>query len=228
MYCKKCGRELERETFCPICGDVAMQDKTQAQNDNLVKSAMNFGTSKNVPIVSIGVGILAVVILVICLFSCSGSNSVTGYRKTIDNYFKAHETNDANLMYSSVTAKYWLSFYAYAWGEDAPYEALEDSIDDTIDDWGCGDVVDITYNVAYERKANTDELWELENYIYDEYASWVMDREDFSITDAYVVEVDYTVVGSYDTDSFSRKFLLIKENGDWGITRGMINSSLLD
>lgn len=152
-----------------------------------------------------------------------------GYKKTLDNYYKSYATNDADLMYSSVIAQYWIDYTNEGWGNSA-FESIQDDIEDELNDWDCGDNVKITYQVQNERRATKEQLENLEDNIYDWYAYYVYDRDEFSITDAYVLDIDFMVKGDEGTENFHYPdgLLVIKEKGKWRITRGAINCSFYD
>ena len=149
-----------------------------------------------------------------------------GYKKTLNNYYKAHEKNDADLMYSSVVAQYWIDYMNEYWGNRA-LESIQNSIEREIDDWDCGSNIKITYKITNKRRATKEQLEDLEDNIYDWYARYVYEKDKFSITDAYVLDIDFTVKGDEGTKKFHYPdgFLIIKENGKWRIPRGPISSS---
>ena len=152
-----------------------------------------------------------------------------GYKKTLDNYYKAHEKNDADLMYSSVVAQYWIDYTNKAWGNSA-FESIQDSIEDNIDDWDCGSNIKITYEITNKRRATKEQLEDIEDNIYDWYAYYVYERDKFSITDAYVLDINFTVKGDEGKANFHypNGVLIIKENGKWRIPRGHISNSFYD
>ena len=221
MFCGNCGTEVKNGTmFCPNCGgQISDVFLTLKQNSNRDSKAKKIAISA-----SIGSAILILTILIVSLVVGNG-----GYIKTLNNYYKAHENNDADLMYSSVIAQYWIDYTNEAWGNSA-FESIQDSIKDRIDDWDCGDNIKITYEVENERRATKKQLEGLEDNIYDWYAYYVYKRDEFSITDAYVLDINFTVKGDKGTENFhySDGLLVIKENGKWRIPRGSISCSFYD
>ncbi len=219
MFCGKCGTEVKKDAlFCPNCGSRV------SNTSSAFTSVKSKNKMKKIAIsVSIGVAILALIIVIIS--SAKGG----GYKKILDNYYKAYEKNDADLMYSSVVAQYWIDYTNEAWGDSA-LEDIQDSIEENIDDWDCGNNIKITYEIENERRATKEQLEELEDNIYDWYASYVYERDEFSITDAYVLDIKFTVKGDEGRKSFhySDGLLVIKENGKWRIPRGSISSSFYD
>lgn len=231
MYCEKCGSKMENgDLYCPNCGYRSSDNQT----DNLYGSynysynsysgnvyGKNTSVKKIVLPAGIALGFIALVSLIIILIA---GNS--GYKKTVDNYFKAHENNNAGMLASSVIAQYWLDYSENGWGQD-PLESAQEIIDRDLRDWGCGDDVKITYKISGERRANEEELRDLENNIYSWYAYYVRDRDEFSITDAYVLDIDFTVIGENGAEDFYYPdgFLVIKEDGKWRVPMGSLNNS---
>ena len=217
MYCGKCGTQIEDNAlFCPNCGEKTLNSNTSTQQT----------TKTNIKRIALPTGIIAGVILVVVLaVSLLGGG---GYKRTLDNYYKSHENNDADLMYDSVVAQYWIDYYNEGWG--SAFDRIQDDIEERIDDWDCGENIKITYKIENERQATKEQLEDLEDNIYDWYAYYVYDRDEFSITDAYVLDIDFTVKGDEGTESFHYPdgLLIIKENGKWRIPRGSISCSFYD
>lgn len=215
MYCGKCGTQVENTAlFCPNCGERLEIEDVIVPMQSVVrrkKHGLMFGIAVS--------SFLAVILAILLL-------SGRGYKGTIDDYFEAHENKDADLMYNSVVAQYWIDSMNEDWGNSA-YEMIETSIEDKIRDWDCGDNIEITYEILEEKRASKKELEDLEENIYDWHAYYVYDREDFSISDAYVLEIEFTVEGDEGTGTFyfTDGFLIIKENGEWRVPRGAINCS---
>jgi len=170
----------------------------------------------------IGIALAAIVVLVLIASVVFGG----GYKHTVKNYFRAHEKNDADLMYNSVVAQYWIDYMNEGWGNSA-IESVEEGIEENLDEWGCGDNVKITYKIVGKKRATEAELRDLKNNIYDWYAIYVRDRDEFSITDAYVLNIDFVVKGEERTRKlhFPNGLLVIKEDGKWRTTKGRIHNS---
>ena len=219
MYCRKCGTQIEDTAlFCSNCGERLSSTGTSVQNQ----------PKKNMKKVSFLLrAIVGVVLLVILIVYLIGG---VGYKRTLNNYFKAHENNDADLMYNSVVAQYWIDYVEEGFGDPYAMEYIQDSLEYRIDGWDCGDNIKITYKIKDKRRATKEQLEDLEENIYDWYAYYVYDRDEFSITDAYVLDIDFTVKGDEGTEDFSYPdgLLIIKENGRWRIPRGTISCSFYD
>ncbi|MBE6665992.1 MAG: hypothetical protein E7603_07225 [Ruminococcaceae bacterium] len=213
MFCEKCDTQVEDNALS--CHNY---EEKNSNNDLQIPVKVN---AKKI-VLSIASMVL-IGVLVVSLFGGGG------YKKTLDNYYKAHEKNDADLMYSSVVTQYWIDYTNEAWSNSA-FESIQDSIENEIDDWGCGSNIKITYEITNERRATREQLEDLEDNIYDWYAYYVYERDEFSITDAYVLDIDFIVKGDKGTKNFYYPdgFLIIKENGKWRIPRGHISNSFYD
>lgn len=218
MYCGKCGTKIENNVlFCPNCGE------RTGNIDACINKQASVKTKKVALSLVVVVGVIAIIVLVTSLISGGG------YKKTLDNYYKSYATNNPELMYSSVIAQYWIDYTNEGWGNSA-FESIKDDVEDEIEDWDCGDNIKITYEIQNEKRATKKQLEDLEDNIYDWYAYYVYERDEFSITDAYILDIDFTVKGDEGTESYHYPdgLLIIKENGKWRIPRGAINCSFYD
>lgn len=227
MYCQYCGVQLDDSCkFCPTCGQKVEREANHpdgVQSDTVI---VNAGKNKSkrkwiIVISALAITVLAAIVLLVY-------NS--GYRKTLNNYFKAYEENDPELMYSSVVAQYWIDYMNEEWAQGSAYDIIEEDIEDTLDDWNCGDNVDITYEIQDSIRATKEEVQEIDKVIYKEYARYVYDREDYSITDAYLLDISFVVKGNGNTKEFefTDGLLIIKENGQWRIPRGHFSCSFVE
>lgn len=217
MVFKKCRKQTEDNTLFRPNGS-----ERTVNTGNRTKKQLKINFKK----FSLRQAIVAGTVLLVILFvSLNGGG---GYKTTLRNYYKAHEKNDADLMYKSVIAQYWIDYYNEAW-ENA-LDRIQGDIKGRIDGWNCGDDIKITYKIQNERRATKEQLEELEENIYDWYAHQVYDRDDFSIKDAYVLDIDITVKGDDGTKRFHYPdgFLLVKEKGKWKISEGSISCSFYD
>ncbi len=144
-------------------------------------------------IIPVIIGSIALVIIIVTVLSANN-----GYKKLLNNYYKAYESRDADLMYSSVVAQYWIDYMNKGFGDSA-YESIQDSMERELDQWNCGEDIDITYEIKNERRATKEQLEDLEDNIYNWYAYYVYDRDEFSIADAYVLDIAFTVKGDQKT-----------------------------
>lgn len=84
----------------------------------------------------------------------------------------------------------------------------------------------ITYSIIRENDADDSELKDLKDDIYDGYAYYTYDKDEFyrSITDAKVITVRVRVVGEEDSNILTSQVLLIREKGKWKIAAGAIDT----
>ena len=224
MYCGNCGAQLvDNMLYCPNCGKRLINAETRAKN------AMNF---KNKKVIVSLVIVTALVLVVTILVNIMGNS---GYKKTLNNYYKAHEYSGyykkqdnpgADLLYNSVFAQYWIDIVNSEMG--GAYDSAAEHIRVNLRKWECGfNNIKITYEINEEKRATKKQIEELEEDIYQAYAYLAYDRDHFQITDAYVLYIDFTVKGNKDKKTFyyPHGLLIIEENGKWRIPRGRINCS---
>ncbi len=160
------------------------------------------------------------IVVIIVIFAATGSN---GYKKPIDSYFKAIETQNIKYLYKAY-AQYWQNEYVgFTGGEGFLEECFEEDIEDELHEYGCGDKVKIKYTINRVRKANRSELEEVKDDLYSfdhEEFDYDRDNVDKIIKAAVTVDVAYTVTGPEDIESYTITWLVVKEKGDWRIHRG--------
>lgn len=207
-----------------MCGKRIITADTHIKNTIVVKNKKFF------------ILLVIVTVLVITLLVNIIGNS--GYKRTLNNYYKAHEYSEyykkhdnpgADLLYNSVFAQYWIDINDSELG--GAYDSAAEHIRVNLREWGCGfNSIKITYKINGEKRATKKQLEELEENIYNTYAHYVYDRDSFRITDAYVLDIDFTVKGDKDRKKFyyPNGLLIIKENGKWRIPRGRIDCSFYD
>ncbi|MDD5924081.1 MAG: hypothetical protein PUC88_04755 [Clostridia bacterium] len=211
MYCGKCGTLVESDImYCPNCGNKIIDINQSTQKQQSIKK-------KRLPRL-LGIVVGAVVFVVLICFFINGS----GYRKTLNNYCKAYENNDVDLMHSSVVAQYWTKYMG-----SGSHRDVEDIMKNNVRKWGCGEITKISYTINSEKRATKEELEALEDNIYVWLAHCVYDEDEFNISDAYVLDVDLIIYGTEGMNSiyFPNGLLLIKENGEWRIPFGPIKCS---
>lgn len=217
MYCGNCGTEIKgNPVYCPNCGQRI--SKTETPENREIKFKKSINKKLLIPIIMI-----FLIILIIVAISLGGK----GYEKTVDKYFKAIETQDVSLM-KSVLADYWIDYEIADYDTDKYLISdLEDLINEDIHNYDCGNDIKITYTITSKKRANKEDLLKLKKNIYDWYAYYVYDEDEFnkSITDAYVLSIRFTVYGDEGTDKFTTEMLVIKENGKWKRTLGGLDNS---
>ncbi len=223
-YCGKCGTEINTAVaFCPNCGEKIDNNIPNANVGYTAVKPKTFSIKSLIPII----GIIAVITIIIVLITSLGGK---GYKKVLDNHFKAYTTNDPDLMYESVKAQYWIDYVEEASGDSYAFEYIVEEIEDNLEEWDCGENINIKYEILHETRATKEDLEEIEEDIYDTYAYFVYDRDEFSITDAYLIDVNFTVTGDSGSEElhYPKGLLIIKENGKWKMATGVITTRLYD
>lgn len=216
MYCGKCGTEItDGVTYCPNCGQPI---NTQTQAGQTVQQSNKSKVRK----ILVPTAILVAIIVIVSVVVATGKGS---YKKTLDNCYKAIETQDIKLM-KSVLAQYFLDYQLAGRDEEDVEGDIAELIDDSRSDYGCGNNMKITYSIIREKDADDSELEDLKDDIYDGYAYYTYDKDEFyrSITDAKVITVRVMVVGEEDSNILTSQVLLIREKGKWKIAAGAIDT----
>ena len=220
-YCGKCGTSIPDSVgFCPECGEkclpsVGSNDNTQ---QTFYKPPKKFNKKLIYPILAV----IAVIIIVVIIISGGG------YKGVVKDYFSAIEKNNAKQMLA-IAPEYWKD-YQYAdgtWSEDELIDEMYDFIENAYDRYDCGENIKITYEITSEYKPTKDEIESLEYVMYDWYAYYVYDKDDFKITDARLLHINVSVEGEDGKESFYYPdgFLVFKENGEWKILFGDVSTS---
>ena len=216
-YCERCGATLEEnEIFCPNCG-------SQVNAQPIVPPVKRKRSVKVIAGVAVACLLLVVVVVAIVLVAKSVGG---GYKQVVDDYFTAIETRDVELL-RDVTSDYWLEYRLVDCDTDEYLmEDLEDIIDYAVDNFDCGEEIKIDYEISSKVRAEQSDLEELEEDIYNNYAYYVYEEGELSITDAYVLDIKIQVDGEEGSDTyhFPEGFLVIKENGDWTVPRGLVDT----
>ena len=212
MYCGKCGTEItDGVTYCPNCGQPI---NTQTQAGQTVQQSNKSKVRK----ILVPTAILVAIIVIVSVIVATGKGS---YKKTLDNCYKAIETQDIKLM-QSVLAQYFLDYQLAGRDEDDLEGDIAELIDDDRSEYECGDNTKITYSILREKDADDSELEELKADLYNWFAYYVYDRDDFyrSVTAAKIVTVRLRVVCDEDSNIFTSQLILIREKGKWKIAIG--------
>lgn len=212
MYCGKCGTEItDGVTYCPNCGQPI---NTRTQAGQTVQQSNKSKVRK----ILVPTAILVAIIVIVSVFVATGKGS---YKKTLDNCYKAIETQDIKLM-KSVLAQYFLDYQLAGRDEDDLEGDIAELIDDDRSEYECGDNTKITYSILREKDADDSELEELKADLYNWFAYYVYDRDDFyrSVTAAKIVTVRLRVVCDEDSNIFTSQLILIREKGKWKIAIG--------
>ena len=212
MNCKKCGTEVAYgAAYCPNCGE-------QIQPQDSIGQAAVKDSKPKTRVILISVAALVAIIVIVFVIVATGKGS---YKKTLDNCYKAIETQDIKLM-QSVLAQYFLDYQLAGRDEDDLEGDIAELIDDDRSEYECGDNTKITYSILREKDADDSELEELKADLYNWFAYYVYDRDDFyrSVTAAKIVTVRLRVVCDEDSNIFTSQLILIREKGKWKIAIG--------
>lgn len=225
MYCGKCGSEVNNGVlFCPNCGE-------QLTNEYVIK---NSEIKKPVKKISGKIFKIIIPIVVLIIFAVTATVLIknnNSYKKVIENFYKAVETQDIKLMKSTL-AQYWIDYQKADYDKEEYLDSdIESIIADVIDSADCGENIEIlSCTITNEKKADKEDLKALKDNIYDWYAYYIYSEDDFnsSISDACVVTVRIKVKGDEDVNMLTSKILTIKENGKWRITVSYLDNSFYE
>ncbi len=221
MFCPNCGNQIpDGSAFCPVCNAQLSPVVTPQKPKTDLKKIL-------IPIVCV-VALVAVVAGIVFAVnggkskggssssSGGGSSSSSSYTKVIDNYFKAIEKNNADLMQSSVVSQYQVE-YINSNGEDAS-EIFEEIVQYAYEDYyyDCGENFKIEYEIVDKEQATEEDLAYLKENFYD-YYDISYDEDQLPITDGYEIEVECTITGDDYSTTDSYNLDLIKEDGKWRI-----------
>ena len=203
MYCGKCGSPMGNDAvFCPRCGE---------KSQTLEIKAVPSGKRQAPAFLGMIAGIMAVVIILVLLFSDGG------YKKPLNLFFKAIEKQDVELMLDKVYAEYYIAYADNGWAKGVAYDWIESALENYLDDWDCGDKIKTSYKILDKKRATKEILERLEEEAYDNYACFGFARDEYSISAAYLLDVSFDVKGNEAKGSFrfNDGLLFIKENGKW-------------
>lgn len=215
MYCSNCGAEIVgMGRFCTNCGAM-VTDKTAVQQ-RTEQVVMDYRKTAKHQMKIRRMVVLAVAVLAVALIIAERSS----YQRVVYQYFRACETRDAELLYS-LYPEYYLEYCnQYA------YEQVEGDLSSICLQWyRSGKIDDVEYKISTVKRATNREVEEVEEFLYEKYADEVMTRGEFDITDAYLLNITYTVFCEEDNQEYDTEILLIKENGKWRIMGGYIDTS---
>lgn len=210
MFCGKCGKEIKEGTkFCPMCGGtVANVSQNKEKSTNKKRKAASI------------VGICAIALVVIVLFTTIGSGS--GYKGIVKKYFRSMEKADGAL-YASIIADAYKQDMIDGWGyeEDELVEGYGEELQDEMSDYALqyGNNIKISYEIDDVYSATENDLIELRREL--EYYGF----GDTDISKALVADCYYTVKGSDGEGEYHVDLLIMKVDGKWCMTRGLINVS---
>lgn len=206
MICGKCGKPLyDGDDFCVHCG--ANRRFTAAAAETKRK-------------VAIYKAIICVAVVVALVAGIGLIGWYTGYEYAIKKYFRCIETNDGARMCNGVYLRCRKEYRDHLYGAGETEEDDQRAVERMHRNFGdyFGADFKITYEITDNEQLTGDALESLERTIQNRYAySLNSDGRNIRITDAYKVQVTYTVSGSEDTKEYKMIFTVVKENGKWRI-----------
>lgn len=230
-FCTSCGASLDdNATFCTACGAklaapvAAAQAPAQEATANAEgtpidalkdKTVNAFNSFKNNPNRNTILGIAAIAVLVIILIVVVVNLFTGGYKGALKDYFGSIEDKDGKAYIHSILPEDMIDeaideikdndgkkddFYnLYKAGVKSTYNNLKE-------DFGSG--IEIDFDVTDKEKIDKDDLEDLEDKSY---------YEDLKISKGYELELEVTVEGKDDDDTFDAEAVVIKVDGDWVI-----------
>ena len=203
------------EFFCENCGQTIVLNESEAREIMKNNSTVDGGKFKKA--IKIYIPVLIVLLLLVVIVAAMVNHRE--YRNTLDNYFKAFETQDIELLYDYVYAGYWIDYCEKEY--DDGYDFIRKVYDFELEQYHQnGYNIKIDYDVD-DTRASKKELKELEDAIYKSCAGHVYERNEFEILDAYKLSVNFTIEGEDDTTDYWTMLLIIKEkSGEWRIAEG--------
>ena len=238
MFCQRCGSEIKNDvSFCPRCG--AKVSGTSGKAGGKAKTAKLPKGKIRFLIIGIIAAVAVASVSAIIIASVSSSKSNGGdtskkeeFKELLDDYFDAIKNEDVDLMLNSVLADYWVESYSYDFDRSFTEEVIEEKLENLRDRFDhLGDNLTIKYKVTEKKRASKEELEDLKENIFDWYASEIYDDiSELKITDACVINVEYTVTGDNGSEKyeFSNPKLIVKENGKWRLTLGYLSNSFYE
>ncbi len=231
-FCTSCGASLNDDaTFCTACGTKlaapaaapapapAANDATATESTPLdalkEKTTKAFNDFKNNPQRNTYIGIACVAVVVIILVIVLVNLISGGYKGALKGYFGAIEDKDGK-------------DYAQALMSDDMIDVVLDEADIDKDDFydnykeqakssyntlkeDFGSSLSISFDVVDKEKIDKDDLEDLEDgldLIYD----------GIKVSKGYEVELEITVEGKDDEDTFDAVGTVLKVDGDWIVT----------
>ncbi|MCD8094753.1 MAG: zinc ribbon domain-containing protein [Ruminococcus sp.] len=239
-FCTSCGAQIDDNTaFCPNCGAAQQADAVNpntayqaysAANNNAqptfdevsynyagdIGAVQEIGKAKNNNTI---IGLCAVLLVVIIAAAVLLAIFVFGkkdYEEPIEKLCLAIEEADGGA-FADAYADYLVDYMDYNFEEyyDCDTEEwfeeyiLEDGLDYLEDEYG--DDIKVSYKVTDKEKLDDDDLEDLEDEIKDEY------DEKVDVTEGYKLEVEITVKGEDDKETFDGDIFVYNIDDKWCI-----------
>lgn len=244
-FCTSCGASLDdNATFCTNCGtaqgNAQPQGGAQAAagaavntvkntfNDikdkvdvNAIKDSLSAENIKNLKtnpnkntLIALG-GILVVVIIVIAILA---SILGGGYKKPVDNLFKAMADGDGKALQKSMPSvllksdDYEENILEYSDYDDIDeyFDDMAKKIQDSLED-EFGKKLKISYKVTDKDELSDKKLKDIKSTLKDQGA------KNVKVTKGYELDLEVKIKGKEDDDEDDMTLTVVKVNGDWCI-----------
>lgn len=234
-FCTSCGASLDdNATFCTACGTKlaapapapaqaapAQATPAQAATANAEGTPLDalkdktvdaFNSFKNNPNRNTIIGIAAIAVAVIILIILLVSLLSGGYKGALKDYFGSIEDKDGKAYAQATMSGDMIDEMLDESGlkKDKFYDGYKAVAKSTYnnlkEDFGSG--IKIDFDVTDKEKIDKDDLEDLETLL-----AFVM--EDIKISKGYEVELEVTVEGKDDEDTFDAEATVLKVDGDW-------------
>ncbi len=164
-----------------------------------------------------------IILAFLCVAAIFGYSYFTNYRRTVEKFLKAIETQNAKL-YGSLVATGWKNSMIKWWSYDD--NDFMDDYEDTVDTYfyefveSCGDDISSTYKITDTYRPTKKELRQLVNELESDY-----EYEEGSVTGAMLVSLIWNIEGEEGESNVTvTDMLLVKEKGRWKTVRGSIST----
>lgn len=233
-FCTGCGSGIEEgEAYCSECGTPVKQKQDLKPVVNKIDQPE---TSSVVPVEKktssalIGIAVVAVIICVIIGIFISAVNNNGGskkdktttkaYEAPIKTYFKALEKCDWS-KYSSVFTDGLKNTiernFSYMSSDD-----IKDNMQNVLEanNGQFGKNFKISYEISITEKIEKDAIKNLES------AYLIHNNEEITISEAYKINVNFSVKGDKGNDSYEQIFTVAKINSKWYIIKSYSVSNI--
>ncbi|MBE6837749.1 MAG: zinc ribbon domain-containing protein [Ruminococcus sp.] len=225
-FCTKCGATLEdNAAFCTTCGakfETAPAAEANADNTTLLEKFKANANAEGIKklqanpnftkYVGIGVVVIAAIIIICIIASVLGN----GWKKPLNNYFKAIEEKDGEIL-MSVYHEYDLKYEkkeVYDKSEKDMKKAYKERVKNYYDflDEGLEYGGDLKLSVKIDDADELDED-DLKDWEKELEKSW--DKKRLEVTKGYEVDGVIKVKGDDDKGEEEFEAYVVKVDGDW-------------
>ena len=203
--CSSCGASVNDDTsFCPSCGAILTSTASSpVATEPSYYPEEPTATNNKSTLIGIGVIAVALILVIVLIFSLTGGRS--GYKKPLNNYFKGLAKGDWKTFSSALPKEMSEELGDYG---DQMMEALSESLEQQF-----GDNIKITYKIKEKKKLDKDAIKELVNELEE-------DDIKFDISQAYQLKLEVTIKGDDDDKTDNIKLAVGKVDGKWCLVGG--------